>query len=234
MPTYEYACRACGHEFEEFQSIKADPIAVCPKCRKKKVERKIGLGGAVIFKGGGFYETDYRSESYKSGEEAAKKANEPAKEAASAGSDKRGDAQTNTKTDARIDARTEARSEVSGGTGASHGDSSGSAETKSSTTPNTTSGTTSSTTSSNTSNNTSSHTSSHTSSTASNTSSDASAAAAERKRIEDRATHHSRIGRGIGNVVKRSSDAAGGKSATPNKGSAPARAAKPTKKSSRK
>ena len=67
MPTYEYICRACGHEFEEFQSIKADPIAVCPKCRKRKVERKIGIGGAVIFKGGGFYETDYRSESYEKG-----------------------------------------------------------------------------------------------------------------------------------------------------------------------
>jgi putative FmdB family regulatory protein len=92
MPTYEYVCRACGHEFEEFQSIKADPIAVCPKCRKKQVERKIGLGGAVIFKGGGFYETDYRSESYKSGEDAEKKAREPAKEAASAGNDKRDDA----------------------------------------------------------------------------------------------------------------------------------------------
>jgi putative FmdB family regulatory protein len=58
MPTYEYICRACGHEFEEFHSIKADPIAICPKCRKKKVERKIGIGGAVIFKGGGFYKTD--------------------------------------------------------------------------------------------------------------------------------------------------------------------------------
>jgi putative FmdB family regulatory protein len=67
MPTYEYACRACGHEFEEFQSIKAEPIAVCPKCRKRKVERLIGTGGAVIFKGGGFYETDYRSESYREG-----------------------------------------------------------------------------------------------------------------------------------------------------------------------
>ena len=52
MPTYEYICRACAHEFEEFQSIKADPVAVCPKCRKKKVERKISIGGAVIFKGG--------------------------------------------------------------------------------------------------------------------------------------------------------------------------------------
>jgi len=196
MPTYEYVCRACGHEFEEFQSIKADPIAVCPKCRKKKVERKIGLGGAVIFKGGGFYETDYRSESYKSGEDAEKKAREPAKEAASAGNDKRDDASPNTKSEAKSGAKPGATS--NGGTGESRGDSSGSNETKSS------------------------------------AASDASAAAAEKKRIEDRATHHSRIGRGIGNVVKKSSDAAGGKSATPAKGSAPARAAKPAKKSSRK
>ena len=196
MPTYEYVCRACGHEFEEFQSIKADPIAVCPKCRKKKVERKIGLGGAVIFKGGGFYETDYRSESYKSGEDAEKKAREPAKEAASAGNDKRDDASPNTKSESKSGAKPGATSD--GGTGESRGDSSGSTETKSS------------------------------------AASDASAAAAEKKRIEDRATHHSRIGRGIGNVVKKSSDAAGGKSATPAKGSAPARSAKPAKKSSRK
>ena len=73
MPTYEYICNACGHEFDEFQSIKADRLEVCPKCRKKKLERKIGIGGAVIFKGGGFYETDYRSESYKQGETAANK-----------------------------------------------------------------------------------------------------------------------------------------------------------------
>jgi len=70
MPTYEYACRACGHEFEQFQSIKADPVRTCPACGKRKVERKIGIGGAVIFKGGGFYETDYRSADY----EQAKKA----------------------------------------------------------------------------------------------------------------------------------------------------------------
>ena len=73
MPTYEYICKACTHEFEVFHSIKADPISVCPKCKKKKVARKLGIGGAVIFKGGGFYETDYRSESYKQGETAANK-----------------------------------------------------------------------------------------------------------------------------------------------------------------
>ena len=73
MPTYEYICKACTHEFEVFHSIKADPISICPKCKKKKVTRKLGIGGAVIFKGGGFYETDYRSESYKQGETAANK-----------------------------------------------------------------------------------------------------------------------------------------------------------------
>jgi putative FmdB family regulatory protein len=59
MPTYEYICRDCGYEFEEFQSITADPIAVCPKC-KGKVERKISGGGGLIFKGSGFYITDYK------------------------------------------------------------------------------------------------------------------------------------------------------------------------------
>ncbi len=69
MPTYEYVCRGCGHEFERFQSITASAVRTCPRCGARKVERRIGMGGAVIFKGGGFYETDYRSESYRKGEE---------------------------------------------------------------------------------------------------------------------------------------------------------------------
>ncbi len=76
MPTYEYICNACQHEFESFHSIKAPPISVCPKCKKRKVARKLGIGGAVIFKGGGFYETDYRSESYKKGESASRESTE--------------------------------------------------------------------------------------------------------------------------------------------------------------
>jgi len=70
MPTYEYECGACGHRFERFQSIAADPIRVCPSCKKRKVRRLLGTGGAVLFKGSGFHATDYRSASYK---EAARK-----------------------------------------------------------------------------------------------------------------------------------------------------------------
>ena len=64
MPTYEYACEACGHKFEEFQSIKAKPTTVCPKCKKKKVKRLISGGAGFLFKGSGFYIPDYRSDSY--------------------------------------------------------------------------------------------------------------------------------------------------------------------------
>ena len=66
MPTYEYQCTACGHAFEKFQSITAEPIKLCPQCNKKKVKRLIGTGAGLIFKGSGFYITDYRSDSYKS------------------------------------------------------------------------------------------------------------------------------------------------------------------------
>ena len=65
MPTYDYQCDACGHEFEKFQSMTSEPVRKCPACRKNKVRRLIGSGGGVIFKGSGFYQTDYRSESYR-------------------------------------------------------------------------------------------------------------------------------------------------------------------------
>jgi putative FmdB family regulatory protein len=65
MPTYDYQCDACNHEFELFQSIKAEPEKKCPECGKKKLRRLIGPGAALVFKGSGFYKTDYRSESYK-------------------------------------------------------------------------------------------------------------------------------------------------------------------------
>ncbi len=64
MPTYEYECKKCGHRFEEFQKMTDEPVSKCNKC-KGKVSRIIGLGGGVIFKGPGFYTTEYRSEEYK-------------------------------------------------------------------------------------------------------------------------------------------------------------------------
>src|ERR1700728_2478588 len=86
MPTYEYKCEACGFEFEKFQSIKSGPVRKCPHCGKNRVKRLIGTGSGLIFKGGGFYETDYRSEAYKSAAKADATASAPAKETKSGGS----------------------------------------------------------------------------------------------------------------------------------------------------
>jgi putative FmdB family regulatory protein len=63
MPTYEYECLKCGHRFEEFQSMTAKPLTKCPQC-KGKVKRLIGAGAGFLFKGSGFYTTDYRSSNY--------------------------------------------------------------------------------------------------------------------------------------------------------------------------
>ncbi len=65
MPHYDYVCNACGHELELFQSITAKPKRKCPECGAMRLQRLIGPGAAIVFKGSGFYKTDYRSESYK-------------------------------------------------------------------------------------------------------------------------------------------------------------------------
>ncbi len=65
MPTYDYECQACGHQFEKFQPITATPVRKCPNCGKRKAKRLPGTGAGIIFKGEGFYQTDYRSSSYK-------------------------------------------------------------------------------------------------------------------------------------------------------------------------
>lgn len=72
MPTYEYHCDACGNHFDEFQGINEPTLKKCPKCKKQKLRRIFGTGAAIIFKGSGFYETDYRSDAYKSAAKADK------------------------------------------------------------------------------------------------------------------------------------------------------------------
>jgi putative FmdB family regulatory protein len=61
MPTYEYKCKKCGHEFEERQSINASPLVLCPVCKTENLVRVISRGGGMIFKGSGFYQTDYKN-----------------------------------------------------------------------------------------------------------------------------------------------------------------------------
>ena len=70
MPTYEYRCKSCKHKFERFQRMTETPVRVCPECGRRTVERLVSGGAGLIFKGSGFYQTDYRSKSY---QEAAKK-----------------------------------------------------------------------------------------------------------------------------------------------------------------
>lgn len=86
MPTYDYVCQACKHRLEIFQTMSESPKKKCPKCGKQKMQRQIGAGAAILFKGSGFYQTDYRSSSYSEG---AKKdsagAQAKPKESASAG-----------------------------------------------------------------------------------------------------------------------------------------------------
>jgi len=71
MPTYDYICENCGYGFEHFQSITAKPICKCPNCGKTTLKRLIGAGAGIIFKGSGFYQTDYPSENYKKGKSRA-------------------------------------------------------------------------------------------------------------------------------------------------------------------
>lgn len=104
MPTYDYKCNACSHTFEHMQSMKDKPLKKCPKCGKPALERLIGTGAAVIFKGGGFYQTDYRSEAYKKSAEAENKPADPKPES---------------KADAKSDAKPESKPADAKGTDSS-------------------------------------------------------------------------------------------------------------------
>jgi putative FmdB family regulatory protein len=87
MPTYDYICRNCDHEWELFQSIKAKPIRKCPECGSLRAKRVIGPGAGIIFRGSGFYQTDYRSEAYRKSAEADRKAREKSESKSTAKSD---------------------------------------------------------------------------------------------------------------------------------------------------
>ncbi len=99
MPTYEYRCNACRHEFEQFQSITAKSLKKCPECGKNQLERLISGGGAVLFKGSGFYETDYRSSDYKKKAEAETKG----------GSERKGESKSESKTESKPEKKTDSK-----------------------------------------------------------------------------------------------------------------------------
>jgi len=107
MPTYSYECDACGHLFDHFQSIKDEPLKKCPKCKKAKLRRLLGTGAAIVFKGSGFYQTDYRSESYKKSAAAEKPATESSSSDSAANSDKPTKADSPAKSESSAPAKSE-------------------------------------------------------------------------------------------------------------------------------
>jgi putative FmdB family regulatory protein len=105
MPTYEYRCEKCGHEFEEFQSISAKPIKKCPKCGKLAVKRLISAGAGIIFRGSGFYETDYRSEHYQAAAKKEADVGKPESAAAATAAGTKADGAGSAKSEAKSDSR---------------------------------------------------------------------------------------------------------------------------------
>jgi putative FmdB family regulatory protein len=103
MPTYDYVCEACEHTWEEFKPITSKPTKKCPECGKPKARRKIGPGAGIIFKGSGFYQTDYRSDSYKKDADADSKSQK--------GTDSKGDSKSeSTKSESKSESKGESKS----------------------------------------------------------------------------------------------------------------------------
>jgi len=103
MPTYDYRCDACEHEFEEWQSFAAEKLTKCPACKKNKLVRLFGSGAAIVFKGSGFYDTDYR--------QADEKAKSDRKAAKDAPADAKADPAGDTKAEPKADAKGETKAE---------------------------------------------------------------------------------------------------------------------------
>ena len=100
MPTYDYRCKACGHTFELYQTMSEPEKRKCPECAKNSLERLIGAGAALIFKGSGYYLTDYRSKSYEEGARAERDASKPAEPSAES---KTPESKPDTKAEAKAD-----------------------------------------------------------------------------------------------------------------------------------
>lgn len=115
MPTYDYECSACGHEFEVFQGIRDDLLVKCPECGKKKLKRLFGTGAGIIFKGSGFYQTDYRSDSYKQKAAADKPSSDTAGGAAK--SDSASSSKSEGKSESKSDSKGDSNSGSSDGAG---------------------------------------------------------------------------------------------------------------------
>jgi putative FmdB family regulatory protein len=105
MPTYEYRCKSCGHEFEEFQTMSSDPLIMCPKCAKPTLKRLMSGGVGLIFKGSGFYETDYKKS--KSSSSSMKKSKPDSKSESK--SDSKPDSKSDSKPDSKSDSKQESK-----------------------------------------------------------------------------------------------------------------------------
>ena len=101
MSTYDYECGECGHRWELFQPMRENPKRKCPGCGRLKARRLIGPGAGIIFKGSGFYQTDYRSQSYKDAAKADKQAQKSASEKSSESSSSKSETKSDTKSDSK-------------------------------------------------------------------------------------------------------------------------------------
>ena len=120
MPTYDYECRGCGHRWELFQQMKDNPKRKCPECGRLRAKRLIGPGAGIIFKGSGFYQTDYRSQSYKDAAKADKQAQKSDSEKSSSDSStSKSDSQSGTKSDTSSGSKSDAKPKSDSGSSSS-------------------------------------------------------------------------------------------------------------------
>ena len=107
MPTYEYRCKSCGHEFEEFQTMSSEPLIKCPKCAKPTLKRLMSGGVGLIFKGSGFYETDYKKS--KSSSSSMKKSKSKPDSKSESKSDSKPESKSDSKPDSKSDSKQESK-----------------------------------------------------------------------------------------------------------------------------